>query len=118
MTRLTSTLPDDALTMGDWLGDLGYATAAFGKMHFNAGSHGDDRHGFAARLDTDDWGRLAPRPAPRGGATTSASGGRFRESHPPSGSTPKCGRSACPTRRWKSSFYVQAATKFLDVHKV
>ena len=39
------------MTLGDWLGDLGYDTAAIGKMHFN----GPATHGFAERLDTADW---------------------------------------------------------------
>jgi choline-sulfatase len=51
VTRLMTPLPDDAVTLGDWLGDLGYDTAAIGKMHFN----GPSKHGFVHRLDTEDW---------------------------------------------------------------
>ena len=51
VTQLETRLPDDAITLGDWLGDLGYLTAAFGKMHFNGPAH----HGFARRLDHADW---------------------------------------------------------------
>ena len=51
VTRLMTPLPDDAVTLGDWLTDLGYDTAAIGKMHFN----GPSKHGFAHRLDTGDW---------------------------------------------------------------
>ncbi len=51
VTRLYDRLSDDAVTLGDWLGDLGYGTAAFGKMHFN----GPSSHGFAERIDLDDW---------------------------------------------------------------
>ncbi|HMB04616.1 MAG TPA: sulfatase-like hydrolase/transferase [Isosphaeraceae bacterium] len=40
VTLLSTPLPDAAVTLGDWLGGWGYATAAFGKMHFNADSHG------------------------------------------------------------------------------
>ncbi|MBV8609479.1 MAG: sulfatase-like hydrolase/transferase [Singulisphaera sp.] len=51
VTRLEDRLPDDAVTLGTWLGDLGYETAAIGKMHFN----GRSRHGFAERIDLEDW---------------------------------------------------------------
>src|SRR3954468_860201 len=41
VTLLTTPLPAEALTLGDWLSEFGYATGAFGKMHFNdAGTHG------------------------------------------------------------------------------
>ncbi len=53
VTRLLSAMPLDAVTLGGWLSDLGYNTAAYGKMHFNSGS----RHGFGELLDTDDWKR-------------------------------------------------------------
>jgi len=52
VTRLLTPLPADALTLGDWLSDLDYDTAAIGKMHFN----GPSKHGFAHRLDTNNWG--------------------------------------------------------------
>ena len=47
VTRLATALPDDALTLGHWLGDLGYETAAFGKMHFNARGNADDHPRFS-----------------------------------------------------------------------
>ncbi len=53
VTRLNTPLSDSAITLGDWLGDLGYATAAYGKMHFNS----RQAHGFADRVDTPDWER-------------------------------------------------------------
>ncbi|HEV3164376.1 MAG TPA: sulfatase-like hydrolase/transferase [Isosphaeraceae bacterium] len=53
VTKLMTRLPDEAVTLGDWLADMGYHTAAYGKMHFN----GHSNHGFAERLDTEDWER-------------------------------------------------------------
>ena len=63
VTRLTTPLPEDAVTLGDWLGDLGYDTAAIGKMHFN----GPPKHGFATRLDTPDWAAWLRKNPPVGG---------------------------------------------------
>jgi arylsulfatase A-like enzyme len=63
VTRLSTPLPDDAVTMGDWLGDLGYDTAAYGKMHFNSAA----KHGFADRLDSPDWSRWLRDHPPLGG---------------------------------------------------
>jgi choline-sulfatase len=51
VTELLTPLPDSAVTLGDWLSGLGYATGAIGKMHFNSPAH----HGFRERLDTEDW---------------------------------------------------------------
>jgi len=63
VTRLSSPLPDDAVTLGDWLTDFGYKTAAFGKMHFNSRA----RHGFSLRLDTRDWRAWLEDHPPEGG---------------------------------------------------
>lgn len=63
VTRLLTPLPDDAVTLGDWLGDLGYDTAAIGKMHFN----GPSKHGFVERVDSNDWSKwLDAHPPPKG----------------------------------------------------
>jgi choline-sulfatase len=51
ITRLDTRLPENALTLGRWLGILGYRTAAIGKMHFN----GQSRHGFDIRIDVPHW---------------------------------------------------------------
>jgi choline-sulfatase len=51
VTRLNTPLPDSAVTYGDWLGHLGYLTAAYGKMHFNSLK----KHGFSERIDTPEW---------------------------------------------------------------
>jgi len=51
VTRLSTRLSDDVLTMGEWFRDRDYDTLAIGKMHFN----GPSAHGFAVRIDTPDW---------------------------------------------------------------
>jgi choline-sulfatase len=63
VTRLTTPLPDDAVTLGDWLGGLGYTTGAIGKMHFN----GPSAHGFAERADTPEWEHHLKQHPPKGG---------------------------------------------------
>jgi arylsulfatase A-like enzyme len=63
VTLLPTPLPDDAVTLGDWLGDLGYTTGAIGKMHFNSPA----RHGFQERLDAPDWQRWLRQNPPEGG---------------------------------------------------
>jgi choline-sulfatase len=63
VTQLTTRLSDDVLTMGEWYRDLGYQTAALGKMHFN----GPSTHGFALRVDSRDWeSHLRDYPPPGG----------------------------------------------------
>jgi choline-sulfatase len=63
VTRLETPLPESALTLGNWLGVLGYRTAAIGKMHFNEPS----RHGFETRIDVRDWlDHLRRYPPPAG----------------------------------------------------
>ena len=63
VTRLLTPLPDDALTLGDWLGDLGYDTTAIGKMHFNSNA----RHGFKQRVDSNEWSQWLDQNPPAGG---------------------------------------------------
>jgi arylsulfatase A-like enzyme len=53
VTQLRTPLPESVVTLGDWFSDLGYDTAAYGKMHFNSSLN----HGFDHRLDTTDWAR-------------------------------------------------------------
>ena len=60
VTTLRGVLPAEAVTLGDWAGDLGYATAAIGKMHFNSAAS----HGFTTRFDTLDWERDLARRFP------------------------------------------------------
>jgi choline-sulfatase len=63
VTQLMTPLPEDAVTLGNWLGDLGYATGAIGKMHFNSLS----RHGFNERVDTREWRQHLQEHPPAGG---------------------------------------------------
>jgi choline-sulfatase len=63
VTRLETPLPENALTLGNWLSVLGYRTAAIGKMHFN----GPSKHGFETRIDVGDWLDHLRRYPPPGG---------------------------------------------------
>ena len=63
VTRLTTALPDTAVTLADWLGRADYDTAGIGKMHFNS----KNPHGFQERVDLHEWNEwLAVKP-PEGG---------------------------------------------------
>ncbi len=115
VTRLTTPLPDDALTLGDWLGDLGYNTAAFGKMHFNPDHGGNNHHGFTTRLDTDDWTRWLTQHSPVGGDHHR----KWRPFRIPTAEWMNTeGRSfGLPAEAMESSFYVRAAESFLRDHR-
>jgi arylsulfatase A-like enzyme len=63
VTRLETPLPEGSMTLGNWLGELGYRTAAIGKMHFNSAS----LHGFDTRIDVGDWLDDLRRNPPQGG---------------------------------------------------
>ena len=63
VTRLTTVLPDSAVTLGDWLGKAAYDTAAIGKMHFNSLS----KHGFEKRVDLHEWNDWLAAKPPEGG---------------------------------------------------
>lgn len=63
VTQLMTPLPEDAVTLGDWLTEMGYATGACGKMHFN----GPAAHGFAERWDEPEWARWLRDHPPEGG---------------------------------------------------
>jgi choline-sulfatase len=63
VTQLQTPLPDDAVTLGDWLKALGYDTCAIGKMHFN----GPSRHGFSDRVDIPKWEQYLSAHPPAGG---------------------------------------------------
>lgn len=115
VTRLTTPMPDDALTLGHWLGDLGYETAAYGKMHFNSRSGGDNHHGFNDRVDTDDWSRwLAANPP---------AGGDRRTKWRPFRSPPETWLDAetqpfgLPDEAMESSFYVRRAEAVFKNHQ-
>ncbi len=61
VTQLATRLSDGVLTLGEWLRDQGYHTAAIGKMHFN----GPSTHGFIERIDKPEWERYLKAHAPR-----------------------------------------------------
>jgi len=51
VTLLQTPLPQSEVTLAEMLKEVGYETAAFGKMHFNSPL----KHGFDLRLDLPDW---------------------------------------------------------------
>ncbi len=63
VTRLQTPLPESAVTLGDWLTDRGYVTAAYGKMHFNSPL----KHGFDDRIDSPEWEKWLKAHPPQGG---------------------------------------------------
>ena len=63
VTLLPTALPEKALTLAEWLGNLGYETAAFGKMHFNS----QLKHGFQERADIPQWNQWLRAHPPEGG---------------------------------------------------
>jgi arylsulfatase A-like enzyme len=63
VTQLPTRLSDQVLTLGEWLRDLDFRTAAIGKMHFN----GPSAHGFDLRIDTPEWELHLRAHPPRGG---------------------------------------------------
>ncbi len=110
-TRLLTPLPADAITIGDWLGDLGYDTAAYGKLHFNSKL----KHGFYDRLDTADWRRwLQNNPLALGRTPM-----RWRPfADPPATWLNSQVKSfGLPLGAMESSYYVDRAVSFLGRHK-
>lgn len=115
VTRLTTSMPDDALTLGHWLGDLGYDTAAYGKMHFNPKEGGDNRHGFADRVDNADWSSWLAAHPPKGGD--------HRAKWRPFRTPPQFWLNAetrsfgLPDEAMESSFYVRRAEALFKAHQ-
>jgi choline-sulfatase len=111
VTRLLTPLPDDAVTLGDWLGDLGYDTAAIGKMHFN----GPSKHGFATRIDSNQWSNwLDAHPLPNGDHPR-----RWRPFQDPAAVWLNAeGHSfGLPLKAMESTYFVDHAARFLEEHK-
>lgn len=108
VTRLMSALPESAVTLGDWLGDLGYETAAFGKMHFNSGSN----HGFRERLDLRDWSAHLNAHPPAGGLPHS----RWRPLRDPAPVwlNAGCRSEALPASAMDSTYFADHAIAFLS----
>ncbi len=111
VTRLLTPLPADAVTLGDWLGDLGYDTAAIGKMHFN----GPSKHGFAHRLDSNDWSEWLDRNLPKG----SDHRRRWRPFLDPAAIwlNAEVHPFGLPMAEMESSWQVARVTEFLESHK-
>jgi arylsulfatase A-like enzyme len=107
VTRLSTPLPASAVTLGDWLGDVGYKTAAYGKMHFNSRR----RHGFDNRIDTPDWEAYLKKHPPRGG-------NRSRPWRPLRDPAPEWLNAAnrpfgLPDESMEASYFVKQAAAFL-----
>ena len=115
VTRLSTPLPAAATTLGDWLGDLGYDTGAFGKMHFHPDRGGDDHHGFATRLDSSDWTRWLARHPPREGDHRV----KWKPFKSPASEWLNAqGRSfGLPAEAMESSYYVRGTLEFFQAHK-
>ncbi len=111
VTRLQTALPESAVTLGDWLGDRGYATAAFGKMHFN--SRGT--HGFDTRLDTPEWERWIRDHPPRQGDHREP----WRPLHDPARVwlNAACKPAGLPDGAMEATFFANRAARFFDRHK-
>ena len=111
VTRLMTRLPDDAVTLGDWLGDLGYDTGAIGKMHFN----GPSKHGFAHRLDSPDWAAWLRQHPPEGGDHRR----RWRPFQDPAATWLNAGGLpiGLPMASMESTYQVDRAAEFFDRHK-
>ena len=111
VTRLLTPLPDDAVTLGDWLGDLGCDTAAIGKMHFNS----PKKHGFAERIDSEDWIAWLRRHPPKGGDHRR----RWRPFQDPAAVWLNAERLpfGLPLASMESSYFVDRAAEFFDRHK-
>jgi choline-sulfatase len=111
VTRLLTPLPAEALTLGDWLGDLGYDTAAIGKMHFN----GPSKHGFATRVDSNDWSDwLDAHPLPNGDHPRP-----WRPFQDPAAVwLNAAGHSyGLPLAAMESTYFIDHAKRYLDQHK-
>ena len=65
VTLLTTSFPDDQLTLAEHLRERGFATGVMGKTHFNNGQD----HGFSVLTDSKEWHEYLaanpPQPAPK-----------------------------------------------------
>jgi choline-sulfatase len=111
VTQLGTRLSDDVVTLGDWLGDLGYSTAAYGKMHFNGPSH----HGFQDRLDSREWNASLKAHPPEGGDHRPP----WRPFRDPASIwlNSACLPAGLPAASMESTFYADRAIEFLGRHK-
>src|SRR5207248_3193248 len=97
----------DAVTLGDWLGPLGYETAAFGKMHFNSPSH----HGFTERIDLPEYHSWLRAHPPRGGDHRH----HWRPFEDPASEwlNAACGSSGLPNEAMDSTFFADQAIDYI-----
>jgi choline-sulfatase len=107
VTRLTTRLSDNTLTMGHWLGNLGYRTAAIGKMHFN----GPSRHGFAERIDLSQWLAHLQQHPPAGGDRHRRS--KPFEDPPAVWLNAKCQETGLPAESMASTYFVDRAIELM-----
>ncbi len=108
VTRLTTPLPEKALTLGQWLSVLGYRSAAIGKMHFNGPSH----HGFEVRIDSADWlAHLKQHPP-----TSAESRRPWRPFvDPPAGwLNARCTDAGLPATAMESAYFVDRALEYMN----
>ena len=107
VTRLTTRLPDDAVTLADLLSPLGYDTAAIGKMHFN----GPSRHGFDERVDLPEYLEWLKANPPRGGDHRRP----WRPFQSPASEwlNATCRSSGLPVEAMDSTFFAEQAIDYL-----
>lgn len=108
VTQLTTPLDESTVTMADWLGELGYDTAAFGKMHFNS----QLKHGFETRIDAPDWRRwlIANHP----GAAAGIKPFRPFSDPPPVWLNAANKAVSLTTAQMEATYFVQEAKNYFD----
>lgn len=111
VTRLPTPLPNNAVTLGDWLGTHGYETAAIGKMHFNGPSH----HGFTERIDLGDYRAWLRANPPRGGDHRRP--WRPFESPASEWLNGDCRSHGLPIESMDSTFFADQAIDYLSRHR-
>jgi choline-sulfatase len=111
VTRLPTPLPATAVTLGDWLGDRGYLTAAYGKMHFNSSL----KHGFEDRIDTPQWTKYLRAHPPKGGDRT-VPWHPFRDPAPV-WLNAKVASYGLPDASMEATFFAEKAAEFFQSHK-
>jgi choline-sulfatase len=111
VTQLPTPLPDDAVTLGNWLGNLGYDTAAIGKMHFNS----PNTHGFRERIDLGDWSAWLRAHPPEGGDQRRP--WRPFKDPAPVWLNAECRSSGLPAASMDSAYFADQAAEFIRTHR-
>jgi choline-sulfatase len=111
VTRLPTPLPKSAVTLGDWLVHRGYATAAFGKMHFNSPA----RHGFEERIDLGEYRKWLEANPPEGGDQRR----RWRPFEEPAADWLNAASrdAGLPAASMESTFFADQAIDYLREHR-